>query len=1426
MRYPPARQLLAVTVCLAVSAGLLGAPLSPRAAGVVSAPHKADAVMSPPAALKADVARAYAALPLAFEPNRGQAHAGIDFVARGGGYAVSLGAAGMAIRLSPHPRPLRESSLWGLATGARQAGEGPVLRFTLTGADRRARAVRLDRLPGVVNYILGRDPRRWRTGVPTYARVAYRDIYPGVDLVYYGTGQRLEYDFVLAPGADPRRLALAVGGARGLRIDRAGDLTLRTGAGELRQGKPGVYQEIGGVRQTVPARYVLHGHDVSVAVGAYDRARPLVIDPALSYATYLGGNSADDGAGIAVDASGSAYVVGTTNSTNFPTTAGAAQTSNSAVDNVFVTKMNPAGNGLVYSTYLGGNGGDVGAGIAVDSAGRAYVTGHTNSTDFPTKNAYQGAKSAGAGANSAGNNDAFVARLNAAGGALDYGSLLGGSLDDEAQGIAVDGAGVAYVTGFTYSSDFPTTSGASQTVYNNGGDSFVAKVNTNASGTASLAYSTYLGGGAADFANAIAIDAAGAAYVTGSTASADFPTMGAAQGTLTSTSSSNAFVSKLNVAGSALVYSTYLGGSGSDAGGGIAVDGTGAAYVTGSTSSPNFPATAGAYQRSFAGGPGDGDAFAAKLNGAGAALVYATYLGGSDEDEGLGVALDAAGDAYITGRTASATFPTQSPVQGTFGGGTCGDSPCADAFVTALNPAGSGLLYSTYLGGGGDDEGAGIALDPGGAVYVTGAVSSSFPFATTNSAPSKSNTDSGTTSAFVVKLASQTLPTPPTPTQPAGDGQPSATTAPTGAPGAPSPTAGPGGQPSATPPALPTATAAPGAPSSTPRAGTTPGATATPAPPTVTPANSATAAAQATGAAAATATGTPANSATAGAVATGAVVATATGAAAETRTVAAGGPPAPTNTSGAGRPTATPGPVGGHGRASIALSPPSVRVGGRVVVRGGGFVPGERITLSLNGEALSTAVVVVGRDGHFTAAFVAPDSLLQGANTVGAIGAAGDMAAATLAGLVPVASRYYFAGGVNALSEQSSLDVLNPTGGRATLRLTFYFAHGVTRGRSLSVGPRAELVAPMRGLRLPAGDFGLSLTADRRVAAALDIARPGRDGDSIPGATGLGQTWYLAEGYTGLTFRESVAILNPGAGAARVRLQLLPFGGRPGGAVTVLVTAHSHTVVDVNRLLPRQSLSIVARSNQPVVVARTLRFGRDGAARRGGARDYGETVRAGGNVAAGVWLLAEGTTANHFQTFLTILNPGDRRAGVTALFFGSDGRRLGRRALVMAPRSRANIKFGDLGRVSGIASMVTSSQPVIVERPEYFGSPNGPRVAGSDVFGRNGAAPRWSFPGAAGAAPLRSEFYLLYNPSATAARVRATLYDARGRTATATVSVGPRVRYTLDAGRLFRGFPGAHGATLESLNGVGFVAEQTLFAPDRSTLQSTQGLAQ
>jgi hypothetical protein len=611
-----------------------------------------------------------------------------------------------------------------------------VLHMELVGANAAAKVTGLEELPGKSNYFIGNDPKKWRTNVPNYAKVKYANVYPGVDLVYYGNQGQLEYDFVVAPGADPRQITLGLGSHESKiqnlksKIVANGDLVVGTEGGEVVFHKPVVYQPTtynelrttnGGGRDLVEGKYVLRGDNrIAFELANYDRRRPVVIDPVLAYSTYLGGSNEDAGAGIAVDASGNAYVVGFTYSSDFPTTPGAFQTVQRGICAAFISKLNAAGSALVYSTYLGGDSCSGGLGIAVDASENVYVTGQTNSPDFPTTpGAFQGTLFGG--------QDAFISKLNPAGSALVYSTYLGGSNADQGNAIAVDASDDAYVTGYTRSSDFPTTAGAFQGTLFRDQDAFISKLNPAGS---ALVYSTYLGGSYTDFdeGTGIAVDASGDAYVTGQTHSRKFPTTaGAFQTTLGGYV--DAFVSKLNAAGSALVYSTYLGGSTSPegtaggSGSAIAVDASGRAYVIGETDCSDFPITPGAFQTIYG---GQGDASITKLNAAGTDLLYSTYLGGSSSDFGLGIAVDTSGNAYVTGQTTSSDFPTTpGALQASYGG-------YGDAFVIKLNATGTTLLYSTYFGGKNSYEssagGAAITVDTSDTIYVTGGTSSSdFP---------------------------------------------------------------------------------------------------------------------------------------------------------------------------------------------------------------------------------------------------------------------------------------------------------------------------------------------------------------------------------------------------------------------------------------------------------------------------------------------------------------------------------------------------------------------------------------------------------------------------------------------------------------------------------------------------------------------------
>jgi hypothetical protein len=693
------------------------------------------------AATNARVSESYGKLPLQFEANRGQTHKDVRFLSRGPGYSLYL-TAGEAVLVLSKPNADAKRNARTVERPDAKAQTNPVaLRMSLVGAAREPAVTGVDELPGKANYFIGKDRSKWRTNVPTYAKVQYENIYPGIDLVYYGNQRQLEYDFVLAPGADPRKIVLDFKDAEQIEINAQGELVLHAAGADLRQHKPIIYQQIDGVRHEIAGGYVRKGANrVGFQVAAYDASRPLVIDPTLSYSTYLGGGGSDMARRVAADSDGNAYVTGQTTSFDFPTTSGAFQTVHGFNNDVFVTKLNPSGSALAYSTYLGGNNVDAGNGIAVDANGNAYVTGFTTSTDFPTTPGAFRAVSGGG----------FVTKLDPAGSSLVYSTYLGGA---QGAGIAVDAQGNAYVTG-TAGTDFQTTPGAFQSVFGAGpADAFVMKLNADGS---ALVYSTYLGGSKVDMASGIAVDTGGNAYVAGSTDSTDFPTTPGAFRAVPG----GGFITKLDPAGSSLVYSTYLNAPI----GAIAVDAQGNAYVTG-TAGTDFQTTPGAFQPALA---GSFDAFVAKLNPPGSGLVYSTYLGGTNEDHGNGIAVNAAGNAYVTGYTSSSNFPTTPDAFQPALADQPGLVDVEDVFVTILNTAGSAPVYSTYLGGAVGDTGQGIAVDAASNAYVTGGTASSnFPITPGAFQPVfRGGNHRGTSDgdAFVAKFVDIVFPPPPTPT--------------------------------------------------------------------------------------------------------------------------------------------------------------------------------------------------------------------------------------------------------------------------------------------------------------------------------------------------------------------------------------------------------------------------------------------------------------------------------------------------------------------------------------------------------------------------------------------------------------------------------------------------------------------------------------
>lgn len=651
----------------------------------------------------------YGDLPLAFEANRGQAPESVHYQARGGaGYTLLL-----------------ERSAASMVMRAPNQSRADVLRLSLV----RAAAVRPAAekpLGGRSNYVLGDDPNRWVMDVPHYGRVRYPNVYPGIDWVYYGNQRTLEYDFVVAPGADPGQIRLKIEGAKRLRVDRAtGDLLLDTGHGILRHYKPLVYQLAGDRREPVAGRYVLAGRsEVAFELGAYDRSRTVVIDPVMAYWTYLGGPAAESAEGIAVDGLGNAYITGgTASTTGFPVQGAAQGAFGGGGADAFVTKINAAGTQIVYSTYLGGSGADEASGIAVDSRGHAYITGYTSSPNFPRvsplRSTVQG-------------QDAFLTRLSE-NGAIAYSTYLGGSGNDVGEAVAVDSAFNMYVTGATPSTDFQGLNAATRSGEM---EAFVIKVL--ASGT-QVGYGVYAGGASLDSAYAIALDPAGNAYITGVTFSAGIATPGGSfQANLAG--SSDAFVAKFNTTG-ARVYWAYYGGAGTETARGIAVDAAGSAYITGLTNSTALPV-----QNAYQGATGGGfDAFAVKLTPAGNGLAWATFLGGSGTDEGNAIAL--IGDsAVVAGQTASQNFPLLSSAKAV-------DTVNLDAFVTRFASNGSTLVYSSLAGGNGSDMARGVAVDGAGAAYLAGRTSSNN---VASSIPGR--TLQGTQDAFVTKLQEGTTP--------------------------------------------------------------------------------------------------------------------------------------------------------------------------------------------------------------------------------------------------------------------------------------------------------------------------------------------------------------------------------------------------------------------------------------------------------------------------------------------------------------------------------------------------------------------------------------------------------------------------------------------------------------------------------------------
>ena len=692
--------------------------------------------------------------PLFFEPLAGEPGFATNFLVRAPNYQLIV-APGEVNFLLQQPKAreaaedVRRDKSLQLAKG-----EAHALRLAFSDANEQARIFGSAEMPGKVNYLVGSDPGKWRSQVPMFGRVKVEAIYPGIDVEYYANQRQLEYDFTIAPRADPALIRLRFEGVQRLSLSASGELVISLGGSELRQHAPRVYQVVDGLRREIQARYqIKDSQTFGFVLGQYDADLPLVIDPVFSYATYFGGNSGDTGLAVKVDKTGSVYIAGETLSTQFAwASAGSPFQSQfkggASTGDAFVAKLDSTGSHLVYFTYLGGSADDGAYDLAIDASGNAYITGFTESPDFPTKAALFSTISGSSDSTfHLFNPDAFVAEINTNGSALIYSTYLGGTGRDLGSSIAVDPAGYTYVAGYTFSTNFPV-SNALQTSLAGNDDVFVAKI---APGGGNLVYSTYLGGHGIDEGEGIAADADGFAYVAGYTASINFPiTPNAAQTNLNGTGAAitvfDGFVTKIGPSGTNLIYSTYLGGLENDYAYRIALDSSRNAYITGTTQSTNFPhadvfgLTLGENGTNIV----NFDAFLTKLDTNGM-KAYSAQFGGTLNDSGWDVAVDPAGRAFVIGLTLSTNFPVVQPFdlfRGTNSGAT-------DIFVVAFNTNGSAVLYSGYLGGSGNDYGYAIAVDAEANAYISGmTLSAGFP----ETAGAAQAALQGSSDAFVAKI--------------------------------------------------------------------------------------------------------------------------------------------------------------------------------------------------------------------------------------------------------------------------------------------------------------------------------------------------------------------------------------------------------------------------------------------------------------------------------------------------------------------------------------------------------------------------------------------------------------------------------------------------------------------------------------------------
>jgi hypothetical protein len=677
----------------------------------------------------------YRTLPVTFEANNGQTGAQARFISRGIGYTAFLTNGGMVLSLRPSPSAAQQS------VSSTTASTQPltVLEFNLVGANPNPAVVGEDPQPGKVNYFIGNDRSKWHTNVATYAKVRYRNVYPGIDLIYYGNNRQLEYDFAISPGADPGKIQFAIKGANGISLDSENNLVLNTEYGDLRFNSPMIYQESNGSRVAVEGKYVIRDSThIGFSLSPFDPTKPVVIDPVLDYATYLGGSSSDQASGIAVDSAGNVYVTGFAEATDFPLADPRPMSSApSNTSKIFVAKLDPTGSSLIYADYLGGSSNDYAFALALDSANDVYVTGSTSSVDFPVVNPYQSSL--------AGAFNAFVTEISADGSTVTYSTYFGGNGTDVPAAIVLDSSSDIFIAGNTSSTNLPVENAYQSSVspsqggaYGNYG--FLTEFNA---GGAQLAYSTYFAGNTnvsyscgsgtcwpapLNAINGLALDSGGNAYVAGFTNTYNFPTTSGAFQTSSSAPQNNmaGFVSKFNTSG-ALAYSTYFDESSGNLTSiaAIAVDSTGSAYVTGSAvSDGTFPVTSTSICNPSVSGTNCQYVFVTKFDPTGSTLLYSTFLGANNQATPVAISLDASNNAYVLAFTSSDSFQIVNGIEGFSVEGSQYTAGNDDIIVAEINVDASSEVFATYFGGSGNNISAAMALDASGDIYIAGTTDS------------------------------------------------------------------------------------------------------------------------------------------------------------------------------------------------------------------------------------------------------------------------------------------------------------------------------------------------------------------------------------------------------------------------------------------------------------------------------------------------------------------------------------------------------------------------------------------------------------------------------------------------------------------------------------------------------------------------------